>query len=203
VNGARHGPDPRVQSKEQEGVLVLDEVIPAAAIDATHVQQVTQNRQFGPFARFGWSLGLDMAKYEGETVLQRFGDFPGFRSHVSFMPERGIGVVVLANDADASPLTDLVAVYIYDHLLEKRDLAMKYAGLAQRLREERLDTLERERTTRGARPQVTPLPLSAYAGTYESVALGRMIWTFRDGRLNVKMGIAERALRRFQCSDFD
>ena len=35
------------------------------------------------------------------------------------------------------------------------------------------------------------LPLAAYAGTYDSEALGRMKWTIMDGHLKVKMGIAE------------
>ena len=180
-----------LQAHLNHGRIEGKQLLPAAVVDATHAQQVPQNRRFGPFVRFGWGLGWDMATYEGDTVLQRFGDFPGFRSHVSFMPERGIGVVVLTNDAVASPLTDLIAVYVYDRLLNKPDLAAKYSALPQQLLQEQWAVLERERTTRSARPQVTPLPLSAYAGTYESVALGRMVWTFQDGRLNVKMGIAE------------
>ena len=33
--------------------------------------------------------------------------------------------------------------------------------------------------------------MSAYAGTYESEALGRMVWTLEDGRLMVRLGIAK------------
>ena len=47
-----------------------------------------------------------------------------------------------------------------------------------------------ESRTRQARPQTTPLPLGAYVGTYESPALGRMVWTLENGRLQVRMGVA-------------
>src|SRR5207247_4645554 len=111
-------------------------------------------RSFGPFQRFGWSLGWDMATYEGDTILQRFGDFPGFRSHVSFMPGRRIGVVVLSNDGLAgSPLTDLIATYIYDRLLQKPDLEAKYARQLQQLADQLRTNMERAPATRGSRPQ--------------------------------------------------
>jgi CubicO group peptidase (beta-lactamase class C family) len=174
------------------GAVGRKQLLPAALIESTHVQQASQMRTFGPFRRFGWSLGWDMATYEGDTILQRFGSFPGFRSHVSFMPERRIGVVVLSNDGLAgSPLTDIIATYIYDRILAKPDLATKYDKLLEQLSQQVPDALARDRATRAARPQVTPLPLSAYAGTYDSEALGRMEWTFVDGHLKVKMGIAE------------
>jgi len=168
------------------------QLLPAAVIESTHVQQASQMRTFGPFRRFGWSLGWDMATYEGDTILQRFGSFLGFRSHVSFMPERRIGIVVLSNDGLAgSPLTDIIATYIYDRILQKPDLETKYEKQLEELSQQVPAAVARDRAARAARPQVTPLPLSAYTGTYESEALGRMTWTFVDGALKVKMGIAE------------
>lgn len=167
------------------------QVLPAAPIEETHRQQVVQTRTFGPFQRFGWGLGWDLATYEGDTILQRFGDFSGFRSHVSFMPEQRLGVVVLTNGGGASsPLSDLVATYVYDRLLGKPGLSARYDERLASTQEDVRTARTRERTTRGARPQITPLPLSAYAGTYDGPALGRMIWTFEAGRLNVTMGIA-------------
>lgn len=42
---------------------------------------------------------------------------PGFRSHVSFMPDRGVGVIVLTNASGAgSTLADAVATSVYDVL---------------------------------------------------------------------------------------
>ena len=54
------------------------QALPEGVIHATHRQQIEQNRDFGSFHRFGWGLGWDLATYDGETVLQRFGGFSGF-----------------------------------------------------------------------------------------------------------------------------
>lgn len=170
------------------------QVLPEAAVNATHRQQVEQNRDFGSFHRFGWGLGWDLATYDGDTVLQRFGGFSGFFSHLSFMPEKRIGVVVLSNGGGAGgTIADAVATYIYDRLLAKPGLADRserslaaVTAQATRARE----NLTRDLATRQARPQTTPLALAAYAGTYESAVLGRMDWSVDGGALRVRMGIA-------------
>ena len=174
------------------------QALPEAAIDATHRQQVAQNRDFGSFHRFGWGLGWDLATYDGDTVLQRFGGFSGFFSHVSFMPEKRVGVVVLSNGGGAGgTIADAVATYIYDRVLTKPGLSERsernLASLTAQVTRGR-ETLARDLATRQARPQTTPLALAAYAGTYESPEFGRMIWTAEDGRLRVRMGIARSAV---------
>jgi CubicO group peptidase (beta-lactamase class C family) len=167
------------------------QLLPRPVVAGTHQKLADQNRAFGEFQRFGWSLGWDLATYENDTMLQRFGDFQGFRSHVSFMPERRIGVVVLSNGGGASsPLTDLIATYVYDRLLDKPALATRYAARMDALRQQ-LDRIMKDAAQRLTRPQTTPLPLSAYAGTYENDALGRMVWTLENGRLVVRLGVAK------------
>jgi CubicO group peptidase (beta-lactamase class C family) len=170
------------------------QTLPEAAVTATHRLQVEQDRDFGSFHRVGWGLGWDIATYDGDRVLQRFGGFEGFFSHLSFMPERKVGVVVLANGGGAGGLiSDIVATYAYDRALEKPGLAQRTEerwaaftkGMAQREA-----AIAKDRATRQARSQKTPLPLDAYVGAYESPALGRMVWTLENGRLKVQMGIA-------------
>ncbi len=178
-----------------DGMLDGQQALPAPAIRATHVQHAEQNRRFGSFRRFGWSLGWDLATYEGEIVLQRFGGFSGFHSHVSFMPTRGIGVVVLGNGGTASGvLADAIATYVYDRALDRPGLAerrdTRLQALADELDRRRAAVVE-DLATRRARPQQTVLPLSAYVGVYENDALGRMEWSIEAGRLHVRMGVAQ------------
>lgn len=182
------------------------QALPEAAVTATHRQQVEQSRNYGSFHRFGWGLGWDLATYDGNTVLQRFGGFQGFHSHVSFMSDPGIGVVVLANGGGASSLVaDIVATYAYDRVLTK-------PGLTERT-EERwkafTDELARGRAAIAkdlaalqARPQTTPLPLDAYVGTYENPALGRMVWTLDSGRLRVRMGVAHSEVEVYNGAQY-
>lgn len=170
------------------------QALPEAAVTATHRQQVEQNANFGSFHRFGWGLGWDLATYDGDTVLQRFGGFQGFHSHLSFMPERKIGVVVLANGGGASAIVaDAIATYAYDRLMAKPGIAARTEERWQAFNNELArgrETIARDLANRQARSQTTLLPLSAYAGTYESPVLGRMVWTLQNNRLDVKMGVA-------------
>ena len=107
------------------------------------------------------------------------------------MPERRIGVVVLANGGGASaPLTDLIATYIYDRLLDKSGLAARYAERMGALRQQ-FDRVMKDAAQRLTRPQTTPTAVVGYAGSYESEALGRMVWTLDDGRLVVRLGLAK------------
>jgi hypothetical protein len=110
------------------------------------------------------------------------------------MPEHVIGVVVLANGGGASSFAaDLVATYAYDRVLGKPALAER----TDKRWKEFTDQIARGRAaiakdvaTRQARSQTTLLPLNAYLGTYESPAIGRMVWTLESGRLHVRMGVA-------------
>lgn len=175
------------------GMLEGRRVLPERPVLDTHVKRVDQDRTFGPFHRFGWAWGWDLGTWEGDTLVHRFGGFAGYRSHVSFMPSHGIGVVVLVNGGGgSSPASDLVATYVYDRLLGKPDLEARYS--------KRLDSLGtasadlRQRRAEGMakrRARLAPLshPLEDYAGTYESPVLGTMTWRVVAGGLELHMGV--------------
>jgi CubicO group peptidase (beta-lactamase class C family) len=170
-----------------------------------HRQQADQDREFGEYHRHGWTLGWDIGTYEGDTLIHRFGSFPGFRSHMSFMPEHGIGVAVLVNEAALGGiLADQVANYIYDWVLEKPGLEQKWAAKIDALRaraEEGRRRIAADRARRAARPQTLPHPLEAYAGAYENDELGRMEWRVVNGELEVSMGLLESAVEVFNGAE--
>lgn len=177
------------------------QAIPEAAIVLTQRMQAEQRRQVLSFQRMGWGLGWDIESYDGHTVVRRNGGFSGFSSHISFMPQRRLGVVVLANAGGLSDLAaDAIETFVYDHPV---DGAISTAFVESHVRafDEALirgrEMLAKERATRASRPQVTPRPLDAYAGIYESPALGRMTWTVEDGRLAVRMGVAQSRVEVF------
>lgn len=140
------------------------QVFPAAAVDMTHRLETEQDRRFGPYHRHGWGLGWDLGTYDGELLVHRFGSYAGFRSHVSFMPEHGIGVAVEVDDGRlGSVLADLVADSIYDHLLGKEDSASSLDEAlenAPAMAAEGRQRLAQELESRHARPQTMPCPWS-------------------------------------------
>ena len=174
------------------------QVFPAAAVAETHRKQADQDRTFAMFHRFGWGLGWDLDTYDGDTLVHRFGSFPGFRSHVSFMPERGIGVVVLTNGGGlGSALTDFVATAAYDTLLDKPGLRERLdktvAAARERAAQERREVAE-DRAQRAGRPRTLAHPLAAYAGTYHSPSLGCLELRLDGGTLRATMGTATSAV---------
>lgn len=178
-----------------DGRLEGERVFPAPPIERSHDPIVEQDRTFGPYERFAWGHGWDLARWEGRTIVQRFGAFSGYRSHMSFEPATGIGVVVLTNGGEtASPAADLLASYVYDRMVGRPDLEAEYdrrlADLEARAEEYR-DGLADHLAERAARWAPLSRPLEDFAGTYESPRLGRMTWMVVAGGLEMRMGVVE------------
>jgi len=193
-----------VASHASGGLLEGRRVFPRDAIESTHQKHADQDRTFGPFHRFGWGYGWDLGTYEGKTIIHRFGGFPGYRSHVSFEPASGLGVVVLVNgDGAASSAADLMATYIYDRMLGRADLAPEYdrriADLEERARKAANSAAD-HLAERAARMAPLPHPLDAYAGTYGNPAFGVMRWRVVAGGLEVKMGVAASRAEVFDAA---
>jgi CubicO group peptidase (beta-lactamase class C family)/AraC-like DNA-binding protein len=186
------------------GMLEGRRVLPREVIESTHRLRVPQDRRFGPFHRFGWGYGWDLATFEGDTIIQRFGGFSGYRSHLSFMPRHGIGVVVLVNgDGAASPASDLMATYVYDRVRGKPQVDERFGA--------RLDSLVRQAMSSRSsitaeldrrRARLAPLrqPLESYAGVYESPLLGRMTWRVVASGLEMHMGVMSSRAEVFDVS---
>jgi CubicO group peptidase (beta-lactamase class C family) len=192
------------------GILEGVRVFPEEAIRSMHEPHIEQDREFGPFHRFAWGYGWDIATWEGRTNVSRFGGFAGYRSHMSFDPESGVGVVVLVNgDGSASRAADLVATYVYERFRAGHDAASlmeleaDYERQAAQLELRRaegdrmaLEGLEKRR----ARQAPLAHPPDAYVGNYANPKLGTMTWTLTDDGLVVEMGVARSAAEVFDAA---
>lgn len=168
------------------------QVLPAEAFDEAHRALVPETGSFRQFTREGYGLGWHVGHYDGDVLLHHFGGFNGFHAHLSFMPERRIGVAALANDASlGAALAELVARYAYDLLREKTGLEEKYEqaldeyAVAARNARQRVAA---DRARRAARPQTLPRPLAAYAGSFANTQYGQLTLTVVGDRLEATMG---------------
>jgi CubicO group peptidase (beta-lactamase class C family) len=120
------------------------QALPAEAVLQAHRRYTELDRTYYEFERFGYGLGWYHSRYEGDLLMHHFGGYDGFHAHVSFMPERGIGVVALmSTDAyGSSDLAHMSATYAYDVLLGKEGIEAEYA--------EKLDVLATEVAARKA-----------------------------------------------------
>lgn len=171
------------------------QALPGAAVREMQTPQIELERDFFEFERYAYGLGLYLARWEGEELTHHFGGLPGFRSHLSFMPARDVGVVVLQNEGvDGNRFADVVATYAYDRLLGRADADARGIRRVVELRDAIEERRSQRRETRAdlerwtASPGMAALPLAAYAGEYVNERLGTMRITAGTDRLRVEWG---------------
>ena len=81
-----------------------------------HASTVKQDREYFTYQRTGYSLGWDVAQYQNETMLTRFGGLAGISFHISFLPNKNIGIIAFSSDSRAYTLPHLMANYAYNQL---------------------------------------------------------------------------------------
>ena len=182
------------------------QVFPASAVAGSHTMLAKQTRDqaksFAMFDREGWGAGWDIGTYHGERMVSRFGSYESTRSHVSFLPNRRIGVVAMS--AGGSELTDIIAAFAYD-LEAGRNYARDSAEA--RLKQYRVEFAAagpnrvRNDSIRAAR-QMVPLQhaLSLFAGTYESPNYGQIVVVEREGNLAFRWGDLDGPVEVFDAT---
>lgn len=177
------------------------QIIPAKSLEEILSPQINQKRTFYKFERYAYSLGWNIATYNDDKLIHCFGEFPGFRPHVSFMPEHKIGVVVLANEsAESFVLPDLIACDIYDYLIYKKPLRTdsnpKIDEYLANLNKQREERAKRESARGEAKEKATKrtLELGAYAGVYENAEWGTIVIAADGNSLSFKFGNVSSSL---------
>jgi len=188
-----------------DGVLDGRRVFPAGLVAWTHRPLATNSGTFGPYVRESYGLGWQIGRYGDDVLIHHFGNFAGSRAHVSFMPARRIGVVVMVNeDVVAGGLADLIANYVYDWHAGRPDLEAFHDAAVGDLvdrRDRGRASIARQQAERAARPSMLARPVSAYVGSYESPLLGTVRIAERDGAMVVSMGVMETVAEAFTQPD--
>ncbi len=139
----------------------------------------------------GYAHGWAVHQYRGHLRVSHGGGIDGFSAMVSFVPDKGIGVVVLANVAGGLP--ELVSRHALDRLLALETRDWSGEGLARERAAEALE--EQGRASLEARPDApAPRPLGEYVGTYEHAGYGRLEVELEGGALRVRAGELEATL---------
>lgn len=175
------------------------QVIPAAAFEETHRQQVATPPRSGNFTRDGYGFGWYQGKYDGDVVLSHGGGFEGWQSFYSFMPGKKIGVGVMSNTSGGRVL-DLISTYVYDRLLNKPDVDAKYAARLAKLKTDIRKEKEQfiaEIDKRSKRPWSLQHPNQAYVGRYENPLFGTVIIEQRGDRLHASLARLSSVLEAF------
>jgi CubicO group peptidase (beta-lactamase class C family) len=188
----------------QQGRWQEKTIFPSELIANAWKQTASQNRTVGGMKRVGWSLGWDIAEYKGQRIYLRPGGFTGYSAHISMMPERGFGVVVLSNGGQLSGMMNQHIVdVIYGSLLNEADHDARRVEAENKLQANYAKMIQaqlEEKQKRVARQQPLPLPMASYAGTFEN-ELGTLQCQIKDNQLILKMGIAEADTEVFKAEE--
>ena len=143
----------------------------------------------GEFNRNAYGLGWFLGEYRGQKLVHHFGGYAGTRCHISFLPEKKLGVAVVINtDGPAFELAELIAADAYDRLLglESPDRMARLREQTARVRE----AIARRPRAEGEPPTASGLSLapSTYVGQYEHDDWGTVQIGFDEGRLSATLG---------------
>ncbi|PYS88890.1 MAG: hypothetical protein DMF62_08665 [Acidobacteria bacterium] len=179
-----------------EGSIDGKQVVPADIVRAVHTGYTQTVRDAPPFVGNGeYGLGWQIGKYKDDKVIYHHGGFTGYRSHISFMPEKKIGVAVFVNnDLIGSRIADLLATYAYDSLNGMAGLEAEYTKQLDDARGQYARAKEQMKAavaSRASRTSQLTMPLAEYVGRYGSDYLGTIDVSQKNGQLFVKMGNIE------------
>jgi CubicO group peptidase (beta-lactamase class C family) len=181
-----------------EGVVDGRRVFPATAIAETHRRQAVVRANMRGLAVHGYGFGWQIGTLGADTLLAHGGGFLGFSTSMSFMPQRRIGVIVMTNEnGTGSVLAELAARAVYSRLIHGEGFSPDSLARLRTEAEGFRDRVAADRARRAARPQTLPLPLEAYAGTYENELYGRIVFTVVNGKLEARAGAAWSAVEVF------
>jgi CubicO group peptidase (beta-lactamase class C family) len=175
------------------GRLDGKQVIPADLLDLVHTGYTQSTRNEPPFSGDGeYGLGWQIGKYRDEKVIYHHGGYPGYRTHVSYMPDRRIAVGVLVNnDLAGGRVADMLAAYAYDLSAGTPDLeadSVKQLQDFSDLYARRKQQTMVEAANRAKRTSQLTAPLAAYVGKYANDMLGTVEISVAGSSLAVRMG---------------
>ncbi len=175
------------------GKLDGKQVVPADVIRTVQTGYTKSTRNQPPFSGDGdYGLGWQIGKYRNDKVVYHHGGYPGYRSHVSFMPEKKIAVGVLVNNNTlGGRLADMLAAYAYDWWLQTENLDVDYARQLQETltsHENRKQGIADEAAGRAKREWQLTKPFTDYAGKYRNDIVGTIEIVAKEKALAVRMG---------------
>jgi len=149
---------------------------------------------------FGWLHGT----YDTQKVIHHFGGFAGFSTHVSFMPDKQIGVAVMVNEAvSGEKLMNLIATFIYDYFLDKKewnDYEETINAFAEKLNQGK-KMMSASINKRNELPWLLTMPLAEYSGSYQSDEYGIMTIQESTSGLKVSAGNLQCVSTPFKNED--
>lgn len=120
-----------------------------------------------------YGLGWGFESYRGYRMLQHGGGTDGFTSHISFLPDEGIGIVLLTN-RQGTMLPTSLALTVYDRLLnlDPIEWCEQLREDIQKWEAQRKQMAAENATSVGEAVLISSTTLQRYEGHYEHPGYG-------------------------------
>lgn len=190
----------------EQGQLAGKTVLPADVVARAQQRQITTDSTYADFKRDGYAFGWYTGPYKGEAMLHHFGAYAGFHAHLSWIPAKRIGLVVLNNeDVLSSELTALIADYVYGELLAEPNRTDAIAARAQLLADKAAGLKQLVATQHQklqGRPWRLSRPVTEYVGRYQHELMGTMVVSATSaGTLHLQWGGVAATATGFDQAD--
>jgi CubicO group peptidase (beta-lactamase class C family) len=191
-----------------DGTFDGKRLVSSAALDETHTPQMLI-RMEGPAramnpdtVQMSYGMGWVIQDYHGHRLLSHAGAIDGFRSHLAFLPEDRLGIVLL-NNLNDTRMSLALSNQIIDLLLglPRRDWN---ACVQEQVKKEEEAARQRVRDALARRqPGTKPSrELVAYVGSYDDPAYGRAKVSLEDGQLVLRWSSLTCPLEHFHFDVF-
>ncbi len=162
------------------------QVIPFSAIAKTRTPQTVVGNYSRPFntSHFAlYGLGWRLIDYEGKEVIAHAGAVDGFHSTVCFIPELGLGIVILTN-SDVNDFYDALKWDIIDAYLNlpSRNYSAFYLNKYKTERSKEKAEIKAWRDS-AAMNLASAFKTDKYKGTYINEVYGKLTITFDSNNL--------------------
>lgn len=141
-------------------------------------------------AETSYGLGWFIDQYKGLKVIHHGGNTLGFTSEFAFLPDAGLGIVVMTNGQASNLFNEAIRVrlleLVYDQPMEydaNIDFAIQQGDENLAKAQKQFRELDEE-------------AVQPYLGTFQSDVLGDMLITLADGKLTMDVGEFVTELRK-------
>ena len=142
--------------------------------------------EFAEYSDVHYGLGFRSHMYRGERVVWHGGGFTGTNALMMMLPDRGVGVAVLANNGMV-PLfaPHILTNYVFDRVCGKEPVLWLDRFRDWRRKFVTQQDVDRQARKASRRPAAQPgRDLADYAGDYEHPGYGRITITHAEGKLH-------------------
>lgn len=150
----------------------------------------------------GFGLGWWYGTYRGRPYRHHGGGYVGAAAHVSFLPEHGVGVAIVANHGPAgNALGQVISIDVYDRLLDISPREDFLGGFAGRARQARTRAETSRRAVVNAADGALSLDPADYDAVYSNADWGTLDLAYVEGRFVGRMGDLDPSIEDAEGED--